>query len=289
VVPLCDGAGQVESVGSSVKNFKPGDRVITFPAPDVVSERGSDGDTGMADVPTMLGIGTHGTLRTHGVFSENALVHAPASLDWLQASTLPVTWLTAWNALLQLKQDSIGSQTWVLVQGTGGVSIATLQLALSFGLTVVATTSSPEKAAKLKALGASHVINYRQNPDGWGKEAKTLTPNGVGFELIVDIGGNDTLGQCLEAVRPYGSIQVVGAVGKEAAVVPMLGALMSTCTVRGFLMGTQRQYEGLVRYIDDKKLQPVYDGTVFELSEAKEAYRRLKEQKHFAKVVIRID
>ncbi|RGP76728.1 hypothetical protein FLONG3_5168 [Fusarium longipes] len=289
VVPLCDGAGQIECVGSSVTKFKPGDRVITFPAPDVVSERGSDADTSMADVPTMLGIGTHGTLRTHGVFSENALVHAPASLDWRQASTLPVTWLTAWNALSQLKDRKMDPHTWILVQGTGGVSIATLQLAVSLGLTVVATTSTSDKAAKLKALGASHVVNYRQNPNSWGKEAKSLTPNGLGFDLIVDIGGNDTLGHCLEAVRPYGSIQVVGAVGKEAAVVPMMGALMSTCTIRGFLMDTQKQYEAFVQYIDEKRVQPVYDEAVYELAEAKEAYRRLKEQKHFAKVVIRIE
>lgn len=289
MVPLCDGAGHVEAVGPLVKQFKPGDRVITFPAPDVVDQRGSDGDTGMADVPAMLGIGTHGTLRTHGVFKESALVHAPTSLNWLQASVLPVTWLTAWNVLSQLKKDKLGPQTWVLVQGTGGVSVAVLQLLTSFGVTVVATTSSAEKAARLKALGASHVVDYRQNQDGWGIEAKALTPDGVGFDLIADIGGNKTLRQSLAAVRPYGSIQVVGAVGEDAAVVPMMGALMSTCTVRGFLMGSQSQYKHLVHYIDEKKLKPVYDDTVFELADAKDAYRMLREQKHFAKVVIRID
>ncbi|KAF4332782.1 alcohol dehydrogenase [Fusarium beomiforme] len=289
MIPLCDGTGSVEAVGSSVKDYKPGDRVITFPAPDVVSQRGGDADVNMSDVPTMLGLGTKGTLRTYGAFSENALVHAPKSLDWLQSATLPVTWVTAWNALSELSKDQIGPQTWILVQGTGGVSVAMLQLASSLGLTVVATTSTQEKAEKLKSLGATHVVNYRENPTAWGKEARDLTPNGAGFDMIVDIGGNETLKQSLEAVRPYGSIQVVGAVAQDAEVVPMMGALMYTCTIRGFLMGSQNQYKELVRYIDEKKLQPVYDDTVFELADAKDAYRKLKEQKHFAKVVIRID
>ncbi|RKK73673.1 hypothetical protein BFJ69_g9115 [Fusarium oxysporum] len=289
MVPLCDGAGSVEAIGCSVKDYKPGDRVVTFPAPNVVVERGSDADVNMSDVPTMLGLGTKGTLRTHGVFSEGALVHAPESVDWLQAATLPVTYITAWNALSELGKDQVGPHTWILVQGTGGVSVAMLQLASSLGLTVVATTSSQEKAEKLKGLGATHVVNYRENPTGWGKEARSLTPNGAGFDMIVDIGGNETLKQSLEAVRPYGSIQVVGAVAQDTQVVPMMGALMFTCTIRGFLMGSQNQYKELVRYIDEKKLKPVYDNAVFELADAKEAYRKLKEQKHFAKVVIRID
>ncbi|KAF5253863.1 hypothetical protein FANTH_1324 [Fusarium anthophilum] len=289
MVPLCDGAGSVEAVGSAVKDYKLGDRVITFPAPDVVVERGSDANVNMSDVPTMLGLGTRGTLRTNGVFLESALVHAPESLDWLQAATLPVTWITAWNALSKLGRDKIGPQTWILVQGTGGVSVATLQLASSFGLTVVATTSSQEKAEKLKKLGTAHVVNYRENATSWGKEARSLTPNGVGFDMIIDIGGDETLKQSLEAVRPYGSIQVVGAVAHNTEPVPMMGALMFTCTIRGLLMGNQNQYKDLVRYIDEKKLKPVYDDTVFELADAKEAYRTLKEQKHFAKVVIRID
>ncbi|KAM0227801.1 hypothetical protein ACHAP5_012102 [Fusarium lateritium] len=289
MTPLCDGAGSIEAVGSHVKTFKPGDRVITFPAPDVVDQRGSEGQSGMADVPTMLGLGTQGTLRSHGIFSESALVHAPKSLNWLQAAILPVTWLTAWNALSDLKSSQIGPESWILVQGTGGVSVATLQLAFALGLTVVATTSSEEKAAKLEELGATHVVNYRENPTDWGKQARSLTPDGRGFDVIVDIGGNETLHHSLAAVRPYGSIQVVGAVGQGTEPVSMMEALMCTCAIRGFLMGSQSQFNELVEFIDQKKLQPSFDDVVFELAEAKSAYKRLDERKHFAKVVVRID
>jgi NADPH:quinone reductase-like Zn-dependent oxidoreductase len=223
-----------------------------------------------------------------GVFGAGALVHAPSSLNWLQASTLTVTWLTAWNALLGLEGSKAGPGKQVLIQGTGGVSVAALQLAVALGAEVVATTSSSERAAKLKALGAKHVINYRDTPD-WGKEARSLTPGGEGFDIVIDVGGNETLGQSLAAVQTGGLVNVIGAVGGQAETVPLLGALISTCIVRGILAGSRSQFNDVVRFIDEKKLKPAIDDVVFELEDAKEAYRRLSEKKHFAKVVIRID
>ncbi|KAM0421154.1 hypothetical protein ACHAPT_011046 [Fusarium lateritium] len=285
VVPGCDGAGTVEAVGPSVKGFKPGDRVLTNFAPWVADHAYS----AVIDVPGMLGQGTDGTLRSIGVFTEGALVHAPESLEWLPAATLTCTWTTAWNALFGLEGRKAGPGTWVLVQGTGGVSVATLQLAAAAGATVVATTSSDEKAARLKQLGANHVVNYRTNPDGWGKEARALTPEGRGFDIIVDIGGNQTLTQSLQAVRNDGIVMIIGGVGGDAEPVPLFTVLLSTCIVRGILGGSRSQFRELVRFIDEKKIEPAIDDVVFELAEAKDAYRRLKEKKHFSKVVIRVD
>ncbi|RSL46760.1 hypothetical protein CEP54_013690 [Fusarium duplospermum] len=285
VVPGCDGAGTVEAVGSSVKGFKPGDRVVTNFDPFIPDDAFST----VAQVPAMLGQGTDGTLRSIGVFPEGALVHAPTSLDWLQAATLTVTWTTAWNSLFGLKSREARPGTWVLVQGTGGVSIAALQLATAVGATVVASTSSDEKAAKLKELGAKHVVNYRTNPDGWGKESRALTPEGRGFDIVIDIGGNETLTHSLQAVRTDGVVMIIGGVGADAETVPMFATLLHTCIARGILGGSRNQFKELVRFMDEKKIKPVIDDVVFELAEVKDAYRRLKEKKHFAKVVIRVD
>ncbi|KAJ9156594.1 Polyketide synthase, enoylreductase [Pleurostoma richardsiae] len=289
IVPACDGAGIVKAVGPSVSDFRPGDRVVTHLAPKLVESRGDEAFSTIADVPAMLGQGTDGTLRSIGMFSEGALVHAPTSLEWLPASTLTCTWTTAWNALFGLEGKKVGPGSWVLVQGTGGVSIATLQLAEAVGANVVATSSSEERAAKLRDLGAKHVINYRSNPDGWGQEARALTPNGRGFDIIVDIGGNQTLSQSLAAIHVDGVVMVVGGVGETADPVPLFAALLHTCIVRGVLGGSRRQFKELVRFIDEKKIKPAIDDVVFELADAKYAYRRLKEKKHFSKVVIRID
>ncbi|KAM5341336.1 hypothetical protein ACJ41O_014367 [Fusarium nematophilum] len=291
VIPACDGAGSVEAVGSSVTNFKPGDRVVTYYAPKVVEAGGADAFAStMKDALAMLGQGTDGTLRSVGVFPESALVHAPTLLDWLPAATLTVTWVTAWNVLLGLEGKIAGPGTQVLVQGTGGVSVATLQLAVALGATVVASTSSEDRAERLKTLGAKHVVNYRSNPDGWGKEARALTLDGRGFDIVVDIGGNETLPHSLEAVRLNGVVAVVGGVGKPTAeVVPMFAALMYNCIVRGVLGGALNQFKELVQFIDEKGVKPAVDDVVFELAEAKDAYRRLKEKKHFSKVLIRVD
>jgi NADPH:quinone reductase-like Zn-dependent oxidoreductase len=241
------------------------------------------------DAVGCLGQGQNGTLTTFGVFREKGLVHAPKSLSWLEASTLACTFTTGWNALFGVKGREAGPGAWILVQGTGGVSIATLQLAVAAGATVVATTSSDDKAARLKSLGAAHVVNYKTNPDNWGQEAKALTPGGRGFDNVVDVAGNATLPQSLAAVRVDGIVHMIGGVGGNAEPVPMMAAFMAVCTVRCFIGSTRNQYKELVKFLDAKEIKPAMDDVVFELAEAKEAYRRLNEKKHFAKIVIRID
>ncbi|KAI0190852.1 putative alcohol dehydrogenase [Astrocystis sublimbata] len=290
VIPGCDGAGAVEAVGSSVQDFRPGDRVVTHLAPNLVESSGDDAPSTLADTKAMLGMGSPGTLRSHAVFPESALVSAPKSLDWLSASTLTCTWTTAWNALFGLKGKQVGPDSWVLVQGTGGVSIAALQLAVAAWATVVATTSTDDKAARLVTLGAAHTVNYRTNPDSWGVEARQHTPCGRGFDFVIDVGGNQSFPQSLAAVRADGVLVPVGLVGDASAEpVPLLAAVMHTCIVRGLFGGTRAQFRELVSFIDEKGIKPAVDDVVFELAEAKDAYRRLEEKKHFAKVVMRID
>jgi NADPH:quinone reductase-like Zn-dependent oxidoreductase len=177
----------------------------------------------------------------------------------------------------------------VLVQGTGGVSIAALQIGVALGATMVATTSTEEKAARLKALGAAHVVNYRTNPEGWGEEARRLAPSGRGFDFIIDIGGDQTLPHSLTAVKTNGVLLPVGQVGDNTKSVPMSAALLPTCIVRGILAGSRNQLREVIRFIDEKKIFPAIDDVVSELTEAKSAFRRLKEKNHFSKVVIRID
>ncbi|KAH8172481.1 zinc-binding dehydrogenase domain-containing protein [Sarocladium implicatum] len=284
VVPGCDGAGTVEAIGSEVKDHKAGDRVITF----IWDEADDNRFPSAFNAREMMGMGMDGTLRTHGVFSENTLITAPESLDWLQASTLTCTYISAYNALFGVEGHKAGPGKRVFVQGTGGVSIAALQLAKAAGAEVIATTSSDDKAAKLTALGASHIVNYRTSAD-WGQKARALTPNNIGFDIVIDIGGNETLPQSLAAIRVDGLVTVIGGVGSQDQPVPLFATLIHTCIVRGIISGSKAQYKELVRFIDEKKIVPVIDDEVFELAQAKDAYRKLDEKKHFAKVVMRID
>ena len=287
-MPAWDGAGVVEAVGSAVKDFRAEDRVVTFFAPKLASSRGDNALATMSDVREMLGHGTDGTLRSRGVFPETALVHAPKTLDWLPAGTLACNWPTAWNALFGMKGREARSDSFVLVQGTGGLSMAALQLAIATGATVIATTSTDDKAARLKDLGVAYTINYKTNPN-WAEEARGLTPDKRGFDFVLDVGGNETLPRSLAAARIDGLVLILGLVGKEAETVPMIMAMLHTCVVRGVMGGSRNHLKELVRFIDEKKIVPVIDEVVFELADAKEAYKRLEAKEHFSKVVIRID
>ncbi|KXH34758.1 zinc-containing alcohol dehydrogenase [Colletotrichum simmondsii] len=289
VVPGSDGAGIVKAIGSAVTAFKTGDHVVTHLAPKHVERCGDDELPIYQDIIEGLGQTIDGTLQSEGIFTETGLVRVPKSLGWPEAATLTCSGLTAWNALFGLKGREPRSGTWVLVQGTGGVSIAALQLAVAAGATVVATTSSAEKEERLKALGASHTISYRENPEDWGVKTRSFTPKQAGFDIVVDVAGNDSLSQSLTAVKTNGVVVSAGLVGGKAEVVPMLAALMRPCIVRGVVLGSRAQFRDMVRFLEEKNVKPVIDDKTFELAEAKAAYARLKEKKHFSKIVIKID
>jgi len=167
----------------------------------------------------------------------------PSSLSYEQGSTLTCAGLTAWNALYGSKPLAPGDV--VLTQGTGGVSIFAVQFAKAAGATVIATTSSTEKAERLKQLGADHVINYKEVKD-WGKEAKKLTPRGEGVDHVVEVGGPESIKQSFEAIKMGGVISVIGFVGGVEGGPGFLEPLMRICTVRGILVGSRVQFEAMV-------------------------------------------
>lgn len=192
---------------------------------------------------TGLGGVQDGTLREYGTFNENGLVTMPASLSYNEGATLTCAGLTAWNSLYGLKPLAPGDV--VLTQGTGGVSIFAVQFAKAAGAVVIATTSSPEKAERLKKLGVDHVINYKETKN-WGEEAKKLTPGGEGVDHIVEVGGPESIEQSFKAIKFGGVISVVGFVGGATGGPGFLEPLKNICTVRGILVGSRLQFEQMV-------------------------------------------
>ncbi|KAJ8116436.1 hypothetical protein OPT61_g2129 [Boeremia exigua] len=282
VIPGSDGAGVVESVGSGVTRFKPGDRVVTL-----FNSGHLGGSLDASSLATGLGGAVDGTLRQYGVFDEQGLVAAPQNLNDLEASTLSCAGLTAWNALYGLESRALKPGQWVLTQGTGGVSIFALQFAKAAGARVIATTSSASKAETLKKLGADHIINYRETPN-WGEKAKEIT-GGVGVQHVVEVGGPTTMAQSLKAIAIDGVITIIGFIGGMEKNQPtFLETLTNICTVRGILVGSRLQMEDMVRAIEANNLHPVVDEKVFELKDLKEAYEYMWDQKHFGKLTIKV-
>jgi len=279
IVPLSDGAGEVVAVGTGVTRFAIGDRVAaTF------MQTWTNGPLERHHGASDLGGGIDGTLAERVAFPETGLVRIPDHLSFEQAATLPCAAVTAWNALFEAAVTRPGNT--VLVQGTGGVSIAALQLARAVGARVIATSSSDAKLARARELGATATINYKTTP-AWGDEATRLT-GGAGVDHVIEVGGAGTFEQSLAAIRLGGTISYIGVLTGTAGQSAVGNILRKTARVHGIYVGSRTMFESLNAALTERRIIPVID-RVFRFSEAVEAYRYLESGAHFGKVVIAVD
>ena len=161
-IPMSDGAGEVVGVGEGVSAFKAGDHVLSTFFPNW--ESGGPTRERLMGVP---GDHADGFAAEYVAMPAAAFTRLPRGWSFAQAATLPCAALTAWRALMVEARIKPGDV--VLTQGTGGVSIFAVQFAKAAGATVIATSSSDTKLARLKELGADHLINYRTDPKWVGR------------------------------------------------------------------------------------------------------------------------
>lgn len=277
-IPMSDGAGEVIAVGEGVTKWKTGDRVISLFFPNWQS--GQVEAAGFASVP---GDGADGFGCELYAGPETAFTRMPKDWTFDEAATLPCAALTAWRGMFVETRTKPGD--WVLVQGTGGVSIFALQFAKAAGARVIATSSSEAKLEKLRALGADHVINYKENPD-WGKKAFELT-GGRGVDEVVEIGGPGTMAQSINACRPGGHISLIGVLTGVSGEVPTAALFSRNITLSGITVGSRRQQEDMVEAIDATGFRPVIDSR-FPLDQIAAAFAHQASQQHFGKIVLTI-
>lgn len=287
VVPCSDGAGTVLKVGNQVTSLQVGDQVCPCFFQDF-----EDGVPTKEQKKSSLGGLNDGVLRKYAVFPERGLVKLPRPncLSMREASTLPCAALTAWNSLFGLEGRKLKEGDWVLTQGTGGVSLFAILFAKAIGAKVVATTGDAKKENRLREMGVDEVINYKQDPQ-WGETARTVIEKagGTGAQHIIEVGGETTLAQSFKAVAIEGVISIVGFLGgwsKDEEKASFSGAFATNSIVRGMFVGSKRQFEDMLVFIDERKIRPPVDEKVFTFEQAKEAYECLKSQKFFGKVVI---
>ena len=275
LIPLSDGAGEVVAVGPGVSRIKAGDRVA-----GCFMQKWIGGAIDEAAMASAMGGAIDGMLTELAVLEEDGVVKLPAGLSFEEGATLPCAGLTAWHALVEIGNIKAGDI--VQTQGSGGVSIFALQFARMFGARVIATSSSAAKAERLKKMGAEAVIDYRATPD-WDKETMKLT-GGRGADITVEVGGAGTLPRSFLATRLGGRIVVIGLLSGMAEVDPM-PILRRNLRVQGLYVGNRQMFEAMNRAIEAAGLKPVID-TVFPFAQARDAYRHLKSQNHFGKIVI---
>lgn len=275
-VLLSDACGVVESVGEGVTEFRKGDRVISCFFPTWGS--GRQRTPGFSTVP---GDGIDGFACPFAIKPASHFVHAPKMLNNFACATLTTAALTAWRALVVENQVKPGDT--VLTLGTGGVSIFALQFSKMLGASVIATSSSASKLEKLRALGVSDCVNYSQD-ENWGQRVRALS-GGEGVDHVVEVGGQGTLTQSIEACRVGGTIALIGVLTGIGGYVPLAAMMGKQIRLQGITVASRQDLENMVRAIDVNQLQPLID-SVFPLSDLQGALRHMESGQHFGKIVI---
>jgi len=276
-IPMADGAGVVTAVGAGVTEFAVGDAVVSTFFPQWLSGRRVPSDFKLVPGDGVDGFACEAVTRPATAFT-----HAPRGWSHEEAATLTTAGLTAWRALFVNGRLQPGDT--VLVLGTGGVSIFALQMAKAAGARVIATTSSAAKAERLHALGADVVINYRDTPE-WGNAVLAAT-GGRGADIVVEVGGPNTLPQSIRAGAVGGHIALIGVLTGFAGSVPTAEMMAKQQTLQGLIVGSREQQQDMVRALEQWGWQPVIDRH-YPLEQMAQAFAHQQSGQHFGKIVVR--
>lgn len=275
-IPMSDGAGIVEAVGPGVSDFAVGDHVVScfFPTWE-------NGKPTLGDFLTVPGDGVDGFARETVTCPYKCFTRTPAGYSHAEAATLTTAGLTAWRALVV--EGGLKAGDTVLVLGTGGVSIFSLQFAKAMGATVIVTSSSDEKLERAKALGADYTINYRTYEE-WGTQVQRLT-GGAGVDHVIEVGGPGTLAESIKAVRIGGNIMLIGVLTGRAGAVPTAALMAKQARLQGLIVGSRQQQFDMVRALEATNMRPVIDRS-FGLAAITDAFRYQSGGFHFGKICL---
>ena len=279
LIPLSDGAGEVLAVGAGVTEFQPGDPVFSTFHPNWL-----DGHIEKSEMTNSPGGPADGFACEEATRPATHFTRAPAGFSPAESASLTCAGVTAWRAVVTDGKVRPGAT--VLVQGSGGVSLFALQFAKAAGATVIATSGDAAKLERLKALGADHVINYRDT-EKWGEAVLALT-GGLGVDHVIEVGGPNTIGQSFVAARTGAHVAIIGAVGGfQIDTMPFAIVQAKRLNLQAVTVGSRRDQIDMVRGIEAAGIRPVLDRS-FPLEQIADAFRHLQSGGHFGKVCIEI-
>jgi len=280
-----DGAGIVDSVGPGVAQVKEGDEVVLNPGIHCGScEFCLRGEHSLCATFHLLGEHVWGTFAEYVVVPAPAAYPKPAGLSWEEAAAFPLTFLTAWRMLVTKAQARPGESLLIIGIG-GGVSLAALAIAKMLGLTVGVTSGSPDKLRRAGGLGADFGIDHGK--DDIAGETRRMTGK-RGVDIVLDSVGKATWKQSIDSLVRGGRLLTCGATTGPNPEEDIVRIFWNQLTVMGSTMGTHAEFSDLLRVVAAGRIRPVVD-SVFPLSRAREAHRRLVEKKQFGKIVLRPD
>jgi NADPH:quinone reductase-like Zn-dependent oxidoreductase len=265
-----DGAGVVEALGEGVGGFERGDRVVINP--------------GLAHGSriTVLGEHTDGTHAELVAVPVENVYRVPDGLGFEEASAFPLVFLTAYRMLVRKAQ--LAEDEWVLVWGAGGgVGTAAFSIAKALGARTIVTSSSGDKLARLRELGADAVLDHGEADVA--AEVKKLT--GGGADVVIEHVGEATWQASLQAARSGGRVVVCGATSGPNPPASLHRVWWKELTIYGSTMGTKEDFEGAYELVASGRARPIVD-RVFPLAEARAAHERLERGDQLGKIVLTI-
>jgi NADPH:quinone reductase-like Zn-dependent oxidoreductase len=277
-IPLSDGAGEVIAVGPGVTQFSVGDRVA-----GIFFASWIKGPPSAESLASDRGGNSGGMLSEVIVSKEDGLVAIPGHLSYEEAATLPCAAVTAWVGLF--KRGRLQPGQFVLLEGTGGVSVFGLIFAAAAGARPIITSSRDEKLERMKKLGAFGTVNYRSNPD-WQIAVRELTA-GHGVDQVLDVVGRETLPKALEILAHGGHIALIGGLSGYGSDLPTNSLMWINATASGVYVGSREDFEAMNAFISEHEIRPLID-RVFEFGQAREAFNYMREAGFVGKIVIRM-
>ncbi|MBY8977954.1 NAD(P)-dependent alcohol dehydrogenase [Rhodobacteraceae bacterium NNCM2] len=278
LIPLSDGVGEVVAVGDGVTRVAVGDRVCT-----TFFQNWESGEPSAERFASALGGPLDGVMADYMCLSQEGVVKVPDYLTDAEAATLPCAALTAWSAVVMLGRTRAGDR--LLVQGTGGVALFALAFAKLHGAHVTVISSSDEKLERVRAMGADETINYREVED-WARASRPITADKGGYDNIIELGGAGTLPLSLRAIRPGGTLSMIGVLSGlnvDASLGPIVARQVR---LQGVTVGHRDGFEAMLAAMAQHEVHPVL-GETFAFEELKEAMTHLRQGGHFGKTLIR--
>ena len=276
VVPASDGAGEIVAAGPGVTRVRVGDAVAS-----IFFQRWLHGRPDADTLGSALGGQQDGMLAQYVVLHEDGVVKLPQGYSFEEGATLPCAGVTAWNGLVTRGRMQAGDR--VLLQGTGGVSIFGLQFAAAAGAHPIITSSSDDKLARARSLGALATVNYTRTPE-WGA---AVVAAGGGVHQVLEVGGRGTLAQTLACLAPGGHVALIGGLAGFGAELGASDLLRLNASASGVYVGSREHFEAMNAFIERHSIRPVIDRT-FSQQDAAAAYAHVEAGSHFGKIVIRL-
>ena len=280
-----DVAGDVESVGDDVTRVKPGDRVVVNPRLICGQCRFCiGGEEELCVSPGMLGSSTNGGYAEYVTLPASNGFVLPDSMSYEQAASLPTVFLPCWTILIR-RAALKPWETALIPSASSGVGTAAIQVAKRVvGATVIATTSTEEKARRARELGADQVINYSE--EDIAERVKELT-GGRGVDVVLDHVGADFWPAATASLAPGGRYGICGVTSGYRAELQMGLMFLKYHTVFGVFMGRNEDLRQIVEMAGREVIRGVVHQT-FPLEDAAKAHDAMEAREFFGKLVLTV-